>query len=174
MIHKIKLADVKPLSDVKLKQEYRLVIAIQIMLVLSVFWLCIFDHLITFHQGFNLPKADELYYSEGTLNAHTQRGAKGAGYDILLLQSPSKTEFTQYYCGYSARHYARTDHCFDIKKIKPYNGQRATIGWYYQERFLWSKNPYPQLVTLSVGGVGSYAVMRKLKRLLKEGVKVRI
>lgn len=149
---KIKLQDVKPFSDAKLKQEYWLVVAMQTILVLTVLWLCILMPLIDYQKGSNLPRPDELHYSEGILKVRKQKVLKGADYEVLSLKSPNKPKFTEYYCGYSARHYARNDDCFfKDKKIEDYIGQQATIGWYYQDRFLWMKNPHPQLVTLSVG-----------------------
>lgn len=142
----------KPFSDAKLKQEYWLVVAMQTILVLTVLWFCILMPLIDYQKGSNLPRPDELHYSEGILKVRKQKVLKGADYEVLSLKSPNKPKFTEYYCGYSARHYARNDDCFfKDKKIEDYIGQQATIGWYYQDRFLWMKNPHPQLVTLSVG-----------------------
>lgn len=103
-------------------------------------------------EGRGFPEPDELQYSEGILNVSYQKVLKGSDYNVLLLKEQNSNQWTEYYCGYSARHFARANWCFTDEQIEPYKNKHAKIGWYYQDRFLWLKNPHPQLVSLQVDG----------------------
>ena len=43
------------------------------------------------------------------LKVCTQKILKGFDYNVLSLKDPVSNKHTEYYCGYSARHYARAN-----------------------------------------------------------------
>ena len=150
-------------SEDDIRFHYKFSIYVRVIAVLTVAWFGVIAPLSSL-EGRGFPEPHELRYSEGILKVYTQKVLKGSDYNVLTLKDPVSNKYTEYYCGYSASHYARANWCFTDEEIKPYQGKHAKIGWYYQDRFSWLKNSHPQLVSLQIDGkeVRSYQDTKNL------------
>lgn len=156
-------------TDDNIRFYYKFSIYIRVVAALTMAWFGVIAPLSSL-EGRGFPEPNELQYSEGILKVYTQKVLKGSDYNVLMLKEMTSNKHTEYYCGYSASHYARANWCFTNEEIEPYKGKHAKIGWYYQDRFLWLKNPHPQLVSLQVDGkeVRSYQDTKDLVRRYKK------
>lgn len=163
-------------TEEEIRDYYSYSVFIRVIAGLSIVWFGILSPLSEL-GGRGIAELDRVQYSEGILNVSYQKVLKGSDYNVLLLKEQNSNQWTEYYCGYSARHFARANWCFTDEQIEPYKNKHAKIGWYYQDRFLWLKNPHPQLVSLQVDGkeIRSYEQTKNLsERYKKSGVYLEI
>lgn len=116
------------------------------LIILSFFiWIAVNN--ISYIVGLNFPKESELQYDTGILTTYEQTFSYKTGQNTPVMVRLSGN----YFCNYHVGHKPAWSNCLkDKQELLSYSGQKAKIGWYKNEDFLWIKNPYKQLVTLEV------------------------
>lgn len=102
-------------------------------------------------RGRDFPQDSELNYSTGTLEYSRAPGKDSKSFTILRSTEQVGEEIV-YGCSYTAFVSSTTGSCMGLKRIEPYLGKTATVGWYDQPSFLGFENNVPQLVSLEVDG----------------------
>lgn len=116
-------------------------------------WLIVFAAMIYLGWvGRDFPKESELNYTTGVLQYTRTSGKKHRTTYPILQSLTDPNQKTRYECEYIAFPSITTTDCVPLRRLKPYLGQTATVGWYKQKSFLGVKNYTPQLVTLKVSG----------------------
>ena len=102
-------------------------------------------------RGRDFPQESELQYSTGTLEYSRAPGKDSKSFTVLRSAEQVGEEIA-YGCSYTAFLSSTTGSCMGLKRIEPYLGKDAIVGWYAQPSFLGFKNKIPQLVSLEVNG----------------------
>lgn len=136
------------------------------------------------YTGWHIPTDDEIHYTQGKIRVvkegYYQKIGSGDANHVKLYTNDNKTLHLT--CSYTAFYYTQYSSCYGVYGKKEFinivDGKQGVVGWYIQKPFFGLKNPYPQLIYLSIIDQegNTQIIFDKASRIerMKKGVYFRI
>ena len=111
--------------------------------------------IITTTAGWHIPSPEEIHYDEGVVKViKIPKSKKGTVDHIEITTKDGK--YLHLSCSYAPYHYSQYSDCdyytSSQELTKNVHNKIGVAGWYIQKPFFGIKNPYPQIVSLTIDG----------------------